>query len=519
MPDETCRAFDSVAAFDPNALHRFIVGADPAPRKMSTAEVRALGDPFATLLLARGKVPRSGEELVEKIKAAVPSGDPLKRQSSFVLGEGSQLAANAGVNRSIRFVVTLGRGQDGPDVFVSVLDPKRSGGIEVMAWDRKAKGFNFYRSTGNTAMWMLAGNSRDALRESSRGKGPFESHPSGALLMKELKTPWINWHSPDANIPETAFAQNDRRRTHPWFTKKESGGALTFENAAARPAMTRWAQARFAALRKKGGNVTRPRQIMEQILGTPTVNLITTHIESGALVPSDQLDLPPTFFVDSEGLGDVLGLNQPSGFFVSGTIYAKCLDKFDVRIEDGQGFTQKGDTHFCFLVPERAFEDQVVLREAIEIGLISKRLAACLLMVDPWNPIFSARRASLLRHVPATATIEDGKSGFSAEMVKPILSAAKLGPAGTPEAEFAERWKVGAGFAPEFNKLLKRYYAAATAKLKTQTGFDAYFKLAEARRREFDNTMPISEFPLLLPRTNIAPAARAMQQDGTVAGA
>ena len=62
---------------------------------------------------------------------------------------------------------------------------------------------------------------------------------------------------------------------------------------------------------------------------------------------------------------------------------------------------RKGDTHFCFLVPERAFEDQAVLREAIEIGLVTKRLAACLLMVDPWNPIFSDRRRALLRHVPA----------------------------------------------------------------------------------------------------------------------
>ena len=58
-------------------------------------------------------------------------------------------------------------------------------------------------------MWMLAGNSRDALRDASRRKGVFESHRSGAPLMKELKTPWINWHSPAANIPETAFAADD----------------------------------------------------------------------------------------------------------------------------------------------------------------------------------------------------------------------------------------------------------------------------------------------------------------------
>ena len=258
MPDETCRAFDSVAPFDADAVHRFVVGADAAPRRMTAAELRKLGDPFASLLLARGKIPRSGEELVEKIRASVPKGDPLRTLRTFLVGEGSQLAsANAGVDATLRFVVTLGRGPDGPDVFLSTGDPKQPGSVEVMGWDRRTGGFNYYRSTGPTAMWMFAGNSRDALRESSRGKGPFESHPSGALLMKELKTPWNNWHSPNANIPANAFAKNDPRRKHAWFTKKDPGGALALELDAARPAISRWARARFRRLRKRGGTVAR----------------------------------------------------------------------------------------------------------------------------------------------------------------------------------------------------------------------------------------------------------------------
>ena len=524
MADETCRAFDSVGGLDKNSLNRFLVGVDPAPRKMTPAEVRTLGDVFASLLFAKGKIPRSGQQVIEGLKDGVPASDPLRKQKSFVLGEGSQLttsAQTAAVARNLRFILTLGEGPDGPDVLMSVGSPRQPGGIEVMAWDRTVGGFNYYRSTGSEALWMFAGNSRDALRESSRGKGPFESHPSGALLMKELKTPWNNWHSPAANIAETVFARNDSRRTHEWFTQREPGGALTFELEAARPAMSRWASARFASLRKSGGTVARPGQIMEQILGTSnprrsTVNLITTHIESGDLAPSSELDLPTTFFVDSDGLSEMLGLNPPPAFKLSGKIYANCLRKFDVRIEDGEGFRQKGDTHFCFLVPERAFEDQVVLREALEIGLLSKRLATCLLMVDPWNPVFSERRRALLRHVPATATIANGKSNFSRDMVNGILKTAETAPADTPEAEFAARWKVGARFAAEFNKMLGRYYDAVTTRLKTQAGFDACFRLAEERRQIF-NEMPISEFPLLLPRTNIKRARRRMQPDGTVA--
>jgi hypothetical protein len=337
--------------------------------------------------------------------------------------------------------------------------------------------------------------------------------------MLELKAPWLNWHSPAANIPQTAFAANDPRRTHNWFTNKEPGGALTFELEAAQPAMARWAKARFAKLRKRGGTVTRPRNFMEQILDSPTVNLTSSHVESMALAPTEKLDLPATFFVDSEGLSDILGLASPTAFTVTGSIYAKCLEKYEVRMDDGEGFTVEGDTHFCFLVPERAFEDQVVLREVVEMGLVTRRLAACLLMVDPWNPIFSDRRSALLRHVPPTATIAHGKSTFSRDLASAILAAAPASPAGSPEHEFAARWKAGNGFAPAFNAMLRSYYAAVSTKLKTQAGFEAYFELAADRRRDFQERTTLAEFPLLLPQTNIPAGKRSMKQDGTVVGA
>jgi hypothetical protein len=521
VPDETCRAFDSVAQGDPNALHRFVVGADAAPKKLTASEVKALGDPFATLLLARGRFPRTGEDVVDGIRAAVRKGHALKRLATFVVGEGSQLpaaGASAGVNRNLRFIVTLGRGPDGPDVFISVGDPKQVGGIEVMAWKRGAGGFNYYRSTGR--MWMFAGNSRDALQPKSRGKGPFESHPSGALLMKELKEPWNNWHSPLARIPPTAFPQGDRRRRHAWFTGREPGGAYSLEFEAARPAITRWAQKRFARLRNQGGAVGRPRQIMEQVLDTPTVNLVTSFRESRGLRDADEVDLPATFFVDADALFGIVELDFPPPFSVSGRIYKRALEKFDVRLEDDRGFSRKGDTHFCFLTPERAFEDQEVLRELIAIGLLSKRLAACLLMVDPWNPVFSERRRALLRHVPDAARITNGRSRFSADMAAAIRAAAETAPTGSPEAEFAERWNAGAQFKRPFNRILRRYYAAVQEKLARQAGFDAYFQLAEERRRRFKESMPIAqEFPLLLPRTNIASRGRTMRADGTVATA
>src|SRR5918999_1607125 len=80
MPDETCRAFDQPGlALDRNTLNRFVVGADPAPRKMTKAEIQALGDPFAALF-AKGKIPRTAQQSIDFVKAAAPAGDPLREQ-------------------------------------------------------------------------------------------------------------------------------------------------------------------------------------------------------------------------------------------------------------------------------------------------------------------------------------------------------------------------------------------------------------------------------------------------------
>jgi hypothetical protein len=523
MPDTSCAVFAADTNLDPDRIHRFVVGEDSEPRLMSAAEAgQELGDPFATLLLLEGNFPRTAEDTVTAIKGAVEAGDPLRDQMSFLLGEGSQIAFSdsPSLARGLRFVVTLGATADGPpvgpDVLISVFHPRETG-IELMAWDRRAGGFNYYRSMGDPPAWVFAGNARHALSDPTRGKGPFESHASGALLMKELKFPWINWHSPSARIAAAAFADDDERRTHLWFKKKEPGGAYTLEFAVARPAIGRWARARFDALVAGDGSIDRPARIMEQLLDTPTANLFSSDRESqSAAAGSGAVQLPSTFFVDADGLAH-LGLEGPPQFAVAGSVYAAALEKFDVRLTDGNGFVRQGDTHFAFVIPERAFEDQVVLREAIRVGLVTKRLAACLLMTDFPNPIFSDRRRALLAYVPASATVGEDQSTFSQEMADTIVAAAEASPQGSPEREFAERWSVGEDFAGRFNRVLRDYYDAVNRRLENQSDFDAYFELAESRRRRAVQAMPIfRENMLLFAQTSIEPGLRAMQRDGSV---
>lgn len=246
------------------------------------------------------------------------------------------------------------------------------------------------------------------------------------------------------------------------------------------------------------------------------MNLASSFTESArAAASADPVDLPSTFFSDADGLAEV-GLGGALGFSVKGTIYGKTLRKFRVRLQDSSGVVQEGDTHFAFAVPERAFEDQVVLSHAIRIGLVTKRLAACLLMVDFPNPIFSEKRTRLLAHVPKRATVKDGKSTFSREMADNILKAAAAPDAGDAEREFAERWKVGAKFQADFDKRLAKYFKAVEKQLATQAGFDGYFRLAESRRAIAKEMSTFGEFDLTFAVSDATPRG-TMRADGTVA--
>ncbi|MDP8976310.1 MAG: hypothetical protein M3N28_08130 [Actinomycetota bacterium] len=502
---------------DDDAVHRFILGQDDSPRKLGQQEASSeLGDPFAQLLLLNGTFPRTAGDLLTGIEDAVPAGDPLRVQQFFVVGEGSQVRPVPGqphLDRNLRFLATCGAGPGGPDIMVSAFHPDQ-GTVEVMAWDRRNAGFNYYRTVGSSSAWVFAGNSRHALTVPTRDNGPFESHKSGHFLMKELRLPWVNWHSPQASIASSIFA-DEGLRDHPWVTRLAPGGAYTLEEDVAIPSMERWTRARLAALLSGDADETR-RRILEQVLDTPTVNLVSSQTSSGAAVAGavSEVDLPETFFVDSAALAGVLGLEPPPAAFVAAEIYATSLETFAVRLSDGARFSRPGDTHFAFVVPERAFEDTETLKQAVQVGLVTRRLAACLLMVDFPNPVFSAKRRRLLAHVPDTP-ITGSAEGFANQVADAIVASAEASGPGTAEQEFARHWDLGEAFEEAFNDLLKAYYVGVGQRLEAQDGFDDYMRLAESRRARVKG-MPITESAMLFAQTNIPPRERMMKEDGSV---
>jgi hypothetical protein len=324
----------------------------------------------------------------------------------------------------------------------------------------------------------------------------------------------VNWHSPFATVSASVLAEQGLE-FHPWVTKLEPGGAYTLEDDIARPAIARWTKARISAILAGTAQET-PRRMAEQLLDTLTVNLISSHTSSAVALSGGvaTVDLPVSFFVDAAMLQLVGALPVPPGFQVAAEVYTSAMHSVGARLEDGSSFTVDGDTHFAFVVPERAGEDVETFRQALDAGIFSKRLVACLVMVDFTNPVFSSLRPQLLRYFPEEPFSGDGIS-FSTVVAERILASPEATTTGTAEAAFAELWGVGEAFQAPFADRLTTYFAAVEGRLSSQTGFDAYVRLAESRRA-FVRAMPISESTLLFATTTVPTGQRSMTATGLV---
>ena len=192
------------------SLKARVAGLDSeAGRAMSDDERARLGDWFATNILRRGVFPVTLDDVKQAVDGLNNSADPRPREEIFAIAEAGQIRwspATASLPRGIRYVVARGRaGESGADVLVSTRPPSASIEVflQIAAWDDTARHFNFYERIGRA--WYWEGNSWLALGEPTRGKGPFDSHVNGGLVMKELAQPWMHWESTSQPISVDFF--------------------------------------------------------------------------------------------------------------------------------------------------------------------------------------------------------------------------------------------------------------------------------------------------------------------------
>lgn len=483
-------------------LFRFVLGRDPRPVEIVDGTGPRPDDPFWNAVLAPGARPQTLRALREAL------GDRVPVERSYVVGEGAQLPADVGraqSARDLRLIVTRADPDAQPDVLVATA-PRLDDAVvflQVIGWDGSAGAYQFYERRHGA--WVWAGSSFDALSPGSRRKGPFDSHVNGGLNMKEMKAPWLHWHSQSAEIRDAVLADEDPLLRHELWTARSH--ANRFELEVVRPGIRRWTRSRLERS-LASGRLEGFRIFFRHLATTTTVNLVSTLQESRILDATVRLLLPTSFFLDADALFGAIGLEpdiQPVA--LDGARYAACLRRFDVHLSDG---TRRfdGDTHFAFAVPERAFEDLVVVEELLARGIVSDRLAAAILMVDFSNPIFSARRERLRAHVPDVATPGDA-AALERAVVASLERAPETRDAGTPEAELAgwlrdPQWRTNA------TRAMEAFFEAVANRLVSDAGVDDLFALADSRRREF-RRRPLAEFPLTLPASSVTPDAPLLE--------
>ncbi|UVC19351.1 hypothetical protein [Mesorhizobium onobrychidis] len=498
-----------------NVLYRRVGGIDVEPRPMDATELGRLDDPFGRLLRSGKPFPLTTRLLIAAFDAIAGTADELPQQLVFLVADGGHIPwtpQTEELRRGFRFVIARGKGDFTLLVSSSTVADSAADQafLQVIGWDDTNKVFHFYERLAGTYFW--AGMSTHALQTGTRGKGPFDSHVNGATVMKELRTPWVHWHAPQAGINENALAPDDPLRNDPLFMGRVS--AERMEAEVARPGVRRWNAARIARAVDADGTWRDVRHFLRQAVTDTTVNLATSQTASHLIDDTTPLRPPLTFFLNSDTLFGTLGLepNDPSDADISvpGRLYRECLARYDIHRSDG-ALRIEGDSHFAFLTPEPAFEDTHLIDALVQAGLLTRRLVAALTMTDFPNPVFSPRRAALLRHVPTLARGPNAAEALESEFVAAVRAAAdhQANRADSPEREFLSNYDTD-NFDATFRQRIAVYLRHLKSGMADPETWDGWFRLAEYRRRRF-RRKPLAEFALTTPRSNIAPTAAPLR--------
>ena len=510
------RGDDSAPTTAVGPLYRFLAGRDADRAAMSADEVRALGDVFSREILLKGAVPLTLRDLVQAI--ADVQDPPLPMRRMFLVAEGAQFAASGRPFELNARLVFTWQSSDSkpPDILVSTVAVADNPGslLQLIAWSDTDHAFHFFER--KEGVWTWVGNSFHALEAPTRGQGPFDSHVNGGLVMKELKAPWTHWHSMNASIARDVFGPESEFSTDPLFADLE--GAQILEKIV-KTGVRRWTKGRLVR-DLNGGRIVNLREYMRQVLWCTSINLVSSSDGFGSNDP--EFDLPTSFFFDVDALDFLANAMEPpidiipnKRLRVDAALYRDAVKALEIGVvEDGAaGRRITGDTHFAFLVPERAFEDLTILVELVSRSVLSGRLALSLLLVDFTNPIFSPSRAALLQYCQDTiATGADG-AALDAAFVNAVRAAG--GDPASPEGKFLELWD-HPDLSNHARSVLQNYHEAVEQRLATADGVADLLTLAESRREAVRRTRSLAEFSSTLARGAAPTPHLEMAADGTI---
>jgi hypothetical protein len=460
-------------------------------KALSTTARKAMDDPFFTMVLNAGgdKCANTVDLALAKVKAQAKQSD-----SVFAVSEEADVAAKT---TGYRFVIAQPSATNkAEELFLSVLGEPTGlsqSFMEVMSFSKKLNAYVYYQMNGGR--WTLKGDGTQIVP----GEQKVECaacHTSGAPNMKELQLPWNNWNSFTFSMPSPMGQSPDFAALY-----GRKGGAESLEGIIV-DGDKLWAKARVDAVlggKRKGETL---KSLLKQAMcevGEPQI--ISSKSKHSArfdtVTPPASMNVPPSFLVSQlftsageVGYSNVIGmsLGKVSSVSVKGSDYVAALTASGQNL-DGR----KGDTIFGMFVPERGFEDNMVVEELVRRNLLTKDTATDLLMADFTVPVFSSVRCALADTAP--------DAGADAEAVRTAwiknLAASKLAGA----AELSARLSDTNDFAKNQTAVDAFVSACATRATSDGPAFTKdLLKLASQRRKEFiDAYGPIVESPMLLP--------------------
>ncbi|WP_299810314.1 hypothetical protein [uncultured Roseibium sp.] len=502
---------------------RMVVGLDPAPVLLTPTDLETLGDPFARLILRRDERPMTVDALLERFDVlsseATLADAAVRDEKVFLLGEGGQIPftpATAALNRALRFVVA----RTGPNdrlILMSVDDRPSTvtGLLQVLSWDPGKGAYNFYQR--RDGVWFYSGDGTHALEPPTRGRGPFDGHVNGSLVMKELRAPWLHWNSQSVPIPPEAFAPGHPILGHRLMAHPD--GAEVLELDIIQPGIDRWIEARFDRA-IQGGTLKAADTFLRQVVQTTTVNLVASDREFREVAAGVRVNVPPEILLNIEAWTHLLDpLTIRGRVQVDGGHLLRAIDDLGIALEDpAAGFRQPGEAFFALACPSPAFEDLSTILALIDRGVLSAGLVRAILAVDFSNPVQSSRRAGFLRHMPRAGALGTGAGSCEAQILDAFAAEAAARPS-SDEArvldwlatgdDAAQRARIGAEIAA--------YYEAAKQRMQTEQCVRDLMRLIVSRRRYF-RTLGVSEFALTLPVDALPPDAAPvmMAPDATI---
>ncbi|NET08446.1 MAG: hypothetical protein F6K09_01725 [Merismopedia sp. SIO2A8] len=527
--------------------------------KMSLDDQQAnLNDLWGKEILRQGKFPKE----VKDSQEAIAQVNSSLTQEIYLVAEGGQIPLSVAPrhgNRNPRLVITW-KGDEILSTLLSASPGSTTGFLQVIAWDSKKSKFNYYELNNNNN-WSWAGDSSHARQWQFIGKGCFDCHHNGSVIMKEFKRPWNNWESQLANIDLSVLPQiiaqdpNLRNLTGAEVLERDiNGGVSQYYN--------KWLDSHISEDLK---TVTEVPELLRHLITTTSVNFESNLANIGSL--GVMVTPPKNFFLFDDALSKVAEneLGEP-GYNFPNTISFD-TNKFN-RIIGSKGFSlrqcqRKWSTDKCipgtveyeqevttfhpFFIPVPSNEDTFVIKKLINfqvnrqnqrnnINLITDKFAAAILMVDFQNPIFSPVRSSLQAYAKKLdqATIDnEGVSNIPTLFAAEIEVAVKAQPpclvekldSCSAEQQFINTWHLpDATWKEQVNQRIQSYLNGVANQITNGSGISDYVDLSISRKRQFASIEPINnlfEFSLLLPQSNLPENASLlqMQSDGKVVSA